>query len=151
MSQNVAAHTWQVMRIWWQIFGPLPEHISTALIWHDAGELVTGDPPFPLKAESPELKTIYDRLESQAVLAMGGPDEDSLRLGGLDRVRAKICDLIEMMEYGLHERAMGNCSAQPIIDDTERIALQLAKQLDLEQRIAVQEYVTHVRKNHPCT
>jgi hypothetical protein len=107
-------HTWQVMRIWWQIFGPLNPDESTYVIWHDAGELYTGDLPGMIKRDEPSLKPPLDRLERQAITNMGGrynPDGVDERT----RLRAKACDLIDVWEFGHSELAQGNRFARPIV------------------------------------
>lgn len=112
--QTVAAHTWHIMRIYYQIWGPLPPEISTFILWHDTGELRTGDPPYPVKAKNPEFKRLHDQLEQEAVRDMGG---SAAELAEPLKTRAKACDLIEMLEFGHIEALMGNQFAQPIIDD----------------------------------
>src|SRR4249920_1699779 len=113
--QTVGEHTWQVMRIYWQIWGPLTPELSTYFIWHDAGELACGDIPFPVKMNNRLLKTMMDGLEETAVEHMGGM---TLKLSNGLKVRARACDLIDMHECGRAELLMGNTFAQPIIDDT---------------------------------
>ena len=113
--QTVGEHTWQVMRIYWQIWGPLPPSLTTYFIWHDAGELATGDIPFPVKAHNPNLKAEMDKLEEVSVLHMGGA---TVTLDLLSKVRAKACDLLDMHECGRVEMSMGNRFAQPIVEDT---------------------------------
>jgi len=113
--QTVGEHTWQCMRIYWQIWGPLPPELSTYFIWHDAGELACGDLPFPVKSRDPELKAAMDKLEDDAVRRMGG---SHVVVTPLLKLRAKACDLIDMHECGRIEVAMGNKLAQPIVDDT---------------------------------
>jgi 5'-deoxynucleotidase YfbR-like len=140
--QSVGEHTWQLCRLWWQIFGPLAPEVSTYLIWHDAGELVTGDPPFPVKARNPDLKAVMDRLEGDAVAAMGGPA--AARLSARDRVRAKIVDLLDMWECGRMELVMGNTFAQPIVDDTRAAVNKLVVELPKEDRARVEAYVATV-------
>ena len=113
--QTVGEHTWQVMRIYWQIWGDLPPELSTYFIWHDAGELACGDLPFPVKAHNAMLKTTMDALEDHAVRRMGGT---IVTLTPILKLRAKACDLIDMHECGRAEVNMGNKFAQPIVDDT---------------------------------
>jgi len=140
--QSVAEHTWHVMRIYWQIWGPLPEIISTHLLWHDAGELATGDLPFPVKARNPAVKVILDVLEADAVEAMGGPAGLEPNLSDQDRIRMKISDLLEMWEFGCCELAMGNQYAQPIVDDTYQAARALLEKLTPRDRELVAVYVS---------
>lgn len=138
-SQTVAAHTWNVLRIYWQIFGPPVPNVTTYIIWHDAGELVPGDVPFPAKANNSVLKSEHDRLEVEAVVSMGGPQE--VHLSARERARIKVCDLTEMMEFGRHELALGNTYAQPIVDDTLRAIEVLLINLPKEDCTQVEAYV----------
>ena len=139
--QSIGEHTWQVMRIWWQIWGPLPEGVSTYLLWHDAGEQVVGDPPFPLKANNLELKLTLDHLEAEAVDAMGGPSIKGPPTPTYDRQRAKICDLLEMWEFGICELGMGNDYAKPIISGTLTAVRKLLTQLSGADQKLVEAYV----------
>ena len=141
-EQSTGEHTWQVMRIWWQIWGPLSAWESTYLLWHDAGELVTGDLPFPVKSLNPKLKHTLDLLEAEAVEAMGGPPSRRLELSVVDVRRAKVCDLLEMWEFGLAEQGMGNSYAQPIVEDTLKAARKLLKELSGEDQKLVEAYVS---------
>lgn len=133
--QTIASHTWQVMRIWYQIFGPLPPEISTYLLWHDAGEIYTGDLPFMFKREHPEIKDILTPAEDRAINRMGGslPELDAdLKL------KTKLCDLIEMLEFGIVELAFGNSLALPIVNVT------LSVILDMKNSLATGDDLTNV-------
>jgi hypothetical protein len=141
--QTVGEHTWQCMRIYWQIWGQLPSELTTYFIWHDAGELACGDLPFPVKSINPIIKLEMDTLEEAAVERMGGINY-SLPL--LLKTRAKACDLIDMHECGLAEVAMGNKFAQPIVDDTLR-ALERLKLSD-EDGMAIFKYLA--KENIRC-
>lgn len=134
--ETIGEHTWQVMRIYFQIWGALPPELSTYFIWHDAGELACGDLPFPVKAHHPALKEAMDALEEQAVEIMGGAH---VPLTPPFKARAKACDLIDMHECGLVEMAMGNRFAQPIVEDT--LAALEALDLPSEDGNAVFKYL----------
>jgi hypothetical protein len=124
--QSVGEHTWQVLRIYIQIFGAFTHNIVKHIIWHDCGELAVGDPPFPLKANDPHLKAILDLKEEQALAAMGVHLPD---LPPEDKLRVKICDLVEMNEFGIHEWRLGNTYADPIIQDTREKIRELGERL----------------------
>jgi hypothetical protein len=143
--QTVGEHTWQVMRIYWQIWGQLPPELTTYFIWHDAGELACGDLPFPVKANNFELKEAMDKLEDQAVEKMAGGKPNNTLSADM-KIRAKACDLIDMHECGLAEVAMGNKFAQPIVDDTLK-ALERLPLLD-EDGMAIFKYLA--RENIRC-
>jgi hypothetical protein len=76
-----------------------------------------------VKAENPELKIEFEKVEHKALLHMGVgmlPD-----ISDDERKRIKVCDLLEMMIFGLVEREMGNLLAIPIIQRTKTAALVL--------------------------
>jgi len=125
--ETIGEHSWNVMRIYWQIWGPLPPELSTYFIWHDAGELVCGDLPFPIKANNPKLKAEMDVLEEEAVEGMNGISNS---LQPILKIRAKACDLIDMWSLGCTELCMGNKVAQPIIDDTFKALEKLSLSMD---------------------
>lgn len=141
-TQTVGEHSWQCMRIWFEIWGPLPPEVTTYFIYHDAGELYTGDLPFPVKARNHQLKGIMDELEDNAVVAMSGPKE--FEISDYQRIRAKACDLIDMYEFGLHERRLGNKYAEPIITDTYTALRKLT--LSTEEKFAVSAYLAKVER-----
>lgn len=140
-TQNNADHTWNVMRIYWVIFGNLPDVVSTHLIWHDVGELVSGDVPHPIKRDNPELGLVHRRLEDEAVLSIAGPramvslPSDYVRM-------CKLCDLIEMYEFATVEKNLGNKYAEPVMFVTMQGISVLNHQLSRVSQMKVQEYLT---------
>lgn len=54
-----------------------PEHVMALAIYHDAGEVITGDLPTPVKYHNPFMRTEYKKLEAlanQKLLTMLPPD-----------------------------------------------------------------------------
>lgn len=151
-AQSVAEHTWQVLRLYLKVWGELPSHIAVYLLWHDGGELVTGDPPYPLKANNPKLKAAYDELEGAAVAAMGGV-VPFLRKG--EKQRVKFVDLLEMFEFGAVELKLGNQYAWPILTGTAESLRLLAESMPKNNRRAALEQVRKVdrilRELKACT
>lgn len=141
-QQSVGEHTWQVLRIYTMIFGPPNPDVVNYILWHDAGELVVGDSPFPFKKDNPSLKEIYDREEAEAVRKMGGVvptlTSDQLCL-------VKVCDLLEMWDFGRHERSMGNLYADPIIFDTFEAVQKLQTTMDKFESYLVQSYIDKIK------
>jgi hypothetical protein len=135
--QTVADHTWHVLRIWFQIWGPLSPAVSSHLLWHDAGELVLGDLPFPVKGNNPRLKHECEVVEEKAVTDMGGAPNGLL---GYNKVRAKACDLVEMWEFGWMEAQLGNRFAQPIMADISKALSALP--LTTEDKLLVSKYIS---------
>lgn len=116
-TQTNADHTFNVLLIWYRIWGPPVSEVTAIVLWHDLGEIAAGDPPFPAKANNPTFKAAHDHEELKAITAMGGP---TYLLHADDKRRLKVCDLLEMFEFGLHEYYLGNQFAFPIIRDTRK-------------------------------
>ncbi len=137
-QQTVASHTWQLFRIYFQCFGSIAPATATYILWHDAGELVLGDLPFPIKSQSPPLKKLCDGIENLAVVKMGGK---VVKLSVEEKRRIKETDLIEMLEFGLVEVQLGNSLAQPIVDDISHSIEELYQQLSDVDQAKVRRYV----------
>lgn len=143
-QQSNGEHTWQVMRIYFQIFGPPSDKVAAKMLFHDAGELGAGDPPFPSKRNNPDLKVVHDRLEKESLLGMGLELVVNAELSDEEKRRIKICDLFEMWEYGLTELRMGNLFGTPIANDTYLAAMDMAAELPPEEFKAVRRYANHM-------
>ncbi|NJP40923.1 5'-deoxynucleotidase, partial [Oscillospiraceae bacterium HV4-5-C5C] len=46
---------------------PDPEHVMACALFHDAGEIITGDMPTPIKYYTPQLREAYQAAETAAV------------------------------------------------------------------------------------
>lgn len=137
-KQSVAEHTYHVLRIWCQIWGPPPKQVTEYAIWHDAGEMGCGDPPYPSKQKWPELKKICDQIEREQLTLYGVAE---LQLFSHEKQRFKICDLLDMFELGMVEVQMGNSYAEPIVDDVIDNVVKLLGDLPEEDRERVKTYV----------
>lgn len=125
-KQTVADHCYHVLRIYYTIFGPPSPEITTYILFHDSSEVRYGDPPFPSKKNNPDLKAAYDRLESDYNLEMFGFDHSEL-LTSEEKVKVKVCDLLEMWEFGTVEMRMGNRYANLIVTRTLEAAKDVGK------------------------
>lgn len=119
--QTVAAHTWHLMRIYVELFGPPQPHVMVAMLWHDGGELLAGDVPFSAKRRWPELRAAIDVAERETIDNIAGPEvRDCYRqLTDDERRRIKLCDMLEFVEFGYHELIVGNKFMEPVIVDGE--------------------------------
>ncbi len=81
-----------------------PEHIVTLAVYHDAGEVLTGDMPTPVKYHSKEMRDAFCRVEEQAVGRLSAMLPDELRQ--------------EILPYMLEE----NTYAREIVKAADRIS-----------------------------
>ncbi len=144
--QTVADHSWHVLRIYFSIT-PEPNIDAVAsIVFHDCGELVAGDPPYPIKAQNPTLKAEHSAIEARALqtmlLAAGVSPKRPISTGERDLV--KVCDLIEMAEVGLHQVTMGNAHGRTVAVDCLRDVMNRVVELDSTHRRRVCIYL-HTR------
>lgn len=107
-TQTNAHHTWNVMRIYAELFGwPIAE-VASYIHYHDVGELDTGDISFVVKRNHPEVKKITGPIEDAAMerLSLGYATSDMI--GSIEKTKVKICDLMEMLEFSLEEMRLGS-------------------------------------------
>lgn len=135
-TQTIAEHSYHILRIWSQVWGrPSPE-VTLHAIWHDCGEMSTGDVPYPNKLRHPELKEITDHMEVEQLEKYG---IELPELDTVDKRRFKITDLLEMFEYCLMETRMGNTYTEPLVHDLGANIVKLIPH-DSEQN-AVRVYI----------
>lgn len=137
-TQTNADHTYHVIRIYGQIFGPIPPKVTDYLVWHDAGEIKTGDLPYPVKSQNLDVKTAISTLEKQAVQDMGGK---VVSISEEQQRRAKLADLVEMLEFGLMELQLGNQFATPVVNNMTQAVVALCAKGSDEDRKAVLTYI----------
>jgi len=125
-QENVAEHTFNVLRIYVRLFGAPRAAVTEAIVNHDLPEIRTGDIPFPMKRRVPELKALMDELEDEHAVMMGiNLHRDDLN--AVEKFRIKLCDIISQWEFGAAELAMGNKLAGPIFDDTAKVIDEMIK------------------------
>src|SRR5262249_33128322 len=86
----------------------------------------------------PGLKIHTDMIEKRALADMG------VELPKLEeplKSRTKLCDLIEMYEFGVHELKMGNQFALPIIDDVHVAIQKILGVIGADEYICVNAYL----------
>ena len=95
-----------------------PERVLSLALYHDVGEVITGDLPTPVKYKNPSLQGAYKQLESlacQQLLAMLPPDmepdyhqylmpKEASREWKLVKAADRICAYLKCVE----EEKMGN-------------------------------------------
>lgn len=138
-QQTVADHCWNIQRIFLELW---PHELSPKMVkfivYHDAAELVTGDLPFPIKFRYPALRPILDEAERDITQKMGVMLPE---LTEDEKLRFKICEYIEMMEFGMVEVLMGNRYGAPIVEDTRAFIDELTPKLRDNEQVSVWGYV----------
>jgi 5'-deoxynucleotidase YfbR-like HD superfamily hydrolase len=106
-QQNVAEHTWQVLRILLTIWPAAPRNVIIHAVVHDMGEM-SGDIQYPFKNMFPELRAGADKAENYV--------QNRQRISVFERAVFKLCDNLEMLEFGMVEVNMGNKYGRIIMD-----------------------------------
>lgn len=148
-EQTVGDHCWGVYHIYWRIFGLPSAEVALYIHVHDSDELVIGDNPFPMSARYPSLKAVKEEMGRDARVQLSLPSEEDIgHFDSTERARIKICDLLEMMQFGMQEREMGNLLAQPIIERTRAAAQEKARELEFTERAWVYSWIQTEVQRH---
>jgi 5'-deoxynucleotidase YfbR-like HD superfamily hydrolase len=106
VPENVGEHTANMlMTIYFLYDDKPPLSVVTAVLYHDAPELVTGDIPAPTKWMAPEFNTVIEALEEKIVKDMGFPVE---KLPEFDDALVKFADIMDLNFKCVEEVAVGN-------------------------------------------
>ena len=112
-----------------------PEKCATTALFHDAGEIITGDLPTPVKYFNPEIREAYQKVENVAaekLLAMlpeelresyepllRGTDQETQRIvKAADKLSAHIKCLEEMKDSN-HEFILAARQTRQALDDMD--------------------------------
>lgn len=142
-QQSVGEHTWQVMRIMMTIdAGMCTTKLMRYAMLHDVGEMA-GDIPWPGKRNDPVLKERHDIAELKIHTAMSGRWGLPMlpTLSPTERNFFKMCENLEMWEFGLQERSMGNRYATVVASRMLVAAMEHYEKMPAEVRAATKRYV----------
>jgi len=113
-EQSVAEHSWQLLRILLCIWPDVPAHVMAYVVRHDCGEIKTGDAPYPVKANNPDIAGGMNRVEEESLQEQWmqgflhlGPD-----VTADEKWAVKLAEFIEMWEWGEEEKLLGNVFAR---------------------------------------
>jgi 5'-deoxynucleotidase YfbR-like HD superfamily hydrolase len=134
-KQTVADHCYHVLRIYYMLFGGPSAEVTCYVLFHDSPEVKYGDPPFPAKRNNPELKRVYSELETDYYQDMFGFDHADI-ISDDEKIKVKVCDLLEMWEFGTVELNMGNQYARLIVERTLEAAMKVGR-----------DYIDHIKQH----
>lgn len=126
-TETVDAHTLGVLRIYLELFGDPPGNVLTCIVYHDYGEQWAGDIPFGGKLSVPGLKALHAEAEEEGLAKLGIGRLPTLSPEA--SMRIKLCDLLQMYEFGKYEAQMGSRYALPVVEATSNAALHVAREL----------------------
>lgn len=138
-QQTIGEHSWNLLRMYYEIFDELPERIAVYLVYHDVPELKVGDPPYPIKKDNPTLKMEMDRLEQEALDSFGIVLPP---LSVYEKLRVKVCDGLDCWEYAREEIAMGNTTFHVVVTRIKKLMEELIPQLAIGDVLRLQKYWT---------
>jgi len=115
-QQSVGEHSWQILRILLTVWPRCPRRVLVHTVVHDMPEM-GGDISYPFKVLFPELKSAMTKVEHYITAEQnkfGRPEEP--HLSPFEQHVFKLCEWIEMWEYGLHEVNMGSRYGETICE-----------------------------------
>ena len=146
-DQSVGEHSCQIQRIMLCIRPDTPRKLLVYAIFHDIGE-PCGDIPYPFKKNNPNLKREHRLVEGGVVVRMqdehGVPNRPVLTEQEEDFF--KMCENIEMWEYGVTEVNMGNQYAVLVAERMILVASTLAEKMPEDIKVATKKYINNRMK-----
>lgn len=140
-QQTIADHTCQVLRVYTEVFGPPSAETVQQILWHDSAEIVTGDSPFYGKRMFPQLKRALDEVEDAFLPVISGGEWHPTSLDW-EKKRIKVCDLIEMLEFGREEVRLGSHHyGQGVVDNITGALVPLVVGMGYGDRTRVIEWL----------
>jgi 5'-deoxynucleotidase YfbR-like HD superfamily hydrolase len=140
-QQTVAEHTWQIMRIMLTIWPNAHRNVIVWALVHDMGEMA-GDIQYPFKLLFTQLGEGSEKAEAHVRARMNeklGAPYITHPLSKFEKTVFKLCDNLEMWEFGMREVNMGNLYAKIIV---QRMAGAVAANLSaLESLQGTTEYL----------
>jgi hypothetical protein len=140
-SQSNGEHSCQIIRIMLCIWPEVPRKLIVHAAMHDVGEMA-GDIPYPFKKNNPKLRDEHGKAEREVYTTMA--DKWGLpRLTVLSHDEEKffkMCEYLEMWEYGISEQRMGNSYAAMISERCILMASKLALELPETIRNSATKY-----------
>lgn len=124
--QTVAEHSWQLLRILICIWPEVPAHVMSYVVRHDCGEIKTGDAPYPVKVDNPDIAEGMNRVEEQSLeeqfntgFLILGPD-----VSVEEKWAVKLAEFIEMWEWGEEECLLGNQFARLVAQRCKAVVIE---------------------------
>lgn len=146
-AQSNGEHSCQIQRIMLCIDPNVSRRLLIYAVLHDIDESV-GDIPYPFKKNNPDLKAAFNRVALE--MRRGMEETHHIpRLPVLDEIEEKffkICEYIEMWEYGITEVNMGNLYAVLIAERCILAASNLMQDLPTPLQEKIKKYIANRMK-----
>jgi 5'-deoxynucleotidase YfbR-like HD superfamily hydrolase len=109
-TQTIAEHTWNMLRIYMCVTESINPAVVYFITFHDIGEHESGDMPYPIKKNNPDLKEIMDRIEWESLARQFEywGNTLSMAISKEDRQFVKQIEMMEMAEFGMDQLCLGN-------------------------------------------
>lgn len=149
-QQSIAEHSWNIARIMRAIWPEVPITVIYHCLFHDLGEVGTGDLPYPAKKLNPKLKTAANKLEHDTYLEMvipwGLPAPVELTVEA--QAIFKLCEWIEVAEWSADEKHMGNSFAHKVAERANESIHQLLREVPEGIAAEAQRYMKMRNKTY---
>jgi 5'-deoxynucleotidase YfbR-like HD superfamily hydrolase len=144
-NQTIAHHSWNVVRILFAIEPEPSMNLVKEAMFHDVGEVGSGDSPGHIKRANPDLRDALERLEHATRLSMCIPWGISppAYINDEERLILLIADKTDQMEFAMHEMWLGNQFMKLVFERTQILVEDLIDQLPMGiRRSRAKEYIS---------
>jgi len=107
-KQRNSEHQWGVALVLNYIYPNASKELILAAMTHDAAEYYTGDVPFPVKKDHPELSHLLRKIEKQWEAC----NDVYFDYSQIEELALKVSDTLEGMKYCIKQVRLGNINAK---------------------------------------
>src|SRR5262249_20467298 len=138
-QQTVAEHTWHLLRIYMSVVSEINPAVCFRIMFHDIGEHLTGDIPYPVKKENPSLRAEINALENRSY-ARQLDYWDALHhsitpITAEEETLMKQIEMMEMAEYGMEQVCLGCAHGWIVADRCLRYVYESNPPVSLSQYV----------------
>jgi 5'-deoxynucleotidase YfbR-like HD superfamily hydrolase len=101
----VGQHTWGLLANLLRMYPEASKTLIVHAVFHDSGELISGDSPAPLLRADPNVARAFETIQNTFVRAHIGKLPD---LTPTEKLLLEIADRLELIEFCCLEKSMGN-------------------------------------------
>ena len=114
-QNSIAAHSWGVAALILILNPRASKELIAAALFHDAGELISGDTPYTSKLLDSQLSKSLKTIETNFLNEQNINFEGSLTLD--EHLWLKACDMLDLVFFCLDEIEMGNDKIYPVLQN----------------------------------
>lgn len=151
-GQTDAEHQWNMAALLLAVWPNAPREVLVFALFHDVGERVVGDVPFPFKRAYPELYAQVAKAEAKVALDLTGLSTSRAFLDPFAVEVVGFLDVLEAAYFALDQRKMGAVQGDLVFSQCwSRLARLFDAPEAADLTLLYQKEVFNRLRDHTCS